>query len=64
VGAGPRRDCRQVARLLRARGERPRHRSAAEQRDELAALQSIELHLLRQPVRELPWKHTALARIK
>jgi hypothetical protein len=31
-------------RLLRARRERPRHCRAAEQRDELAAFQLIELH--------------------
>src|SRR5262249_8503045 len=31
-------------RLLRARRERPRGRRAAEQRDEVAAFQSIELH--------------------
>jgi hypothetical protein len=31
-------------RLLRARRERPRRRRAAEQRGELAAFQSIELH--------------------
>ena len=37
-------------RLLRARRQRPRGRRAAEQRDELAALQLIELHFgPRQP---------------
>src|SRR5262245_30227660 len=30
-------DCRQLARLLRTRGERPRSRRAAEQRDDLAS---------------------------
>src|SRR5262249_37584607 len=34
-------DRRQFTRLLRARRERPRRRRAAEQRDELAAFQSI-----------------------
>jgi hypothetical protein len=33
-------------RLLRARRERPRHRRAAEQRDEVAAFQLIEVHLI------------------
>ena len=37
-------DGRQLARLLRARRERPRRRRAAEQRDELAPFQLIELH--------------------
>jgi hypothetical protein len=32
--------------LLRARRDRPRGRLAAEQRDELAALDSMEMHLL------------------
>ena len=31
-------------RLLRARRERPRRRRAAEQRDEIAAFQLVELH--------------------
>jgi hypothetical protein len=35
--------------LLRPRGHRPRGRCAPEQRDEVATLQSIELHLLPQP---------------
>src|SRR2546429_334594 len=34
-------DDRQLARLLRARCERPRHCSAAEQRDEIATFHSI-----------------------
>jgi hypothetical protein len=34
--------------LLRARRDRPRGRRAAEQRDELAALDSMEMHLLPQ----------------
>jgi hypothetical protein len=33
-----------VSGLLRARRERPHYRSAAEQRDELASSQLIELH--------------------
>jgi hypothetical protein len=33
-------------RLLRARRERPRSRSAAEQRDEVAPFQFVELHLV------------------
>jgi len=33
-------------RLLRARVERPRRCRAAEQRDEIASLQLIELHLI------------------
>src|SRR5262245_12491993 len=47
--------------LLRARCERPRSRRAAEQRDELAPLQSIELHLLAQPTLG---QHIASVRIK
>jgi hypothetical protein len=46
--------------LLRMRRERPR-RGAAEQRDELAPLQLIELHPLAQPTRG---QHIALVRIK
>ena len=34
-------------RLLRARRQRPRGRRAAEQRDELASFQLIELHSIR-----------------
>src|SRR5262245_13911723 len=37
-------DCRAPARLLRARRERPRGCRAAEQRDERAAFQLVELH--------------------
>src|SRR5262245_2050815 len=47
--------------LLRARRERPRHCRAAEQRDALAALYSMEMHLL-APVGER--QLTALASIK
>ena len=36
---------------LRVRRERPRRRRAADQRDKIAPLQSIELHLLPQPTR-------------
>jgi hypothetical protein len=48
------------ARLLRTRCQRPRRR-AADQRDKIAPLQSIKLHLLLQPTRG---QHIALARIK
>jgi hypothetical protein len=37
-------DARELARLLRARRERPDGGGAAEQRDEIAAFQLIELH--------------------
>src|SRR5262245_19133813 len=47
--------------LLRARHPRPRRSRAAEQRDELAPLQFIELHPLAQPT---PGQHIALVRTK
>jgi hypothetical protein len=45
--------------LLRPRRERPRRRRAADQRDKIAPLQSIELHLVPQPA---PGQHIALVR--
>jgi hypothetical protein len=39
-------DRQHLARLLRAQGQRPRRRRAAEQRDKVAAFQLIELHPL------------------
>jgi hypothetical protein len=46
--------------LLRPRRERPRRCNAADNRNELAPLQSIELHPLAQPT---PGQHIALVRI-
>src|SRR5262245_38579378 len=40
-GRSQKSDSRQLTRLLRARRERPRRRSAAEKRDEIAPLHSI-----------------------
>jgi hypothetical protein len=40
-------------RLLRARRERPRGRRAAEQRDEIAAPQLVELHSISNSPRQM-----------
>jgi hypothetical protein len=48
-------------RLLRPRRARPHRRRAAEQRDELAPFQLIELHPLAQPT---PGQHIASVRVK
>ena len=51
---------RHFARLLRVHRERTHGRCAADERDELSPLQSIELHPLAQPT---PGQHIALVRI-
>src|SRR5262249_8038660 len=51
-------DDRQLPRLLRARRKRPRRRRAAQQRDELAASQFIELHSIpsaRAALQDIEW---------
>jgi hypothetical protein len=60
-GSAQESDGRQLRRLLRLRGERPRSRRAADERDEIAPLQLIEPHLL--PSRTTR-QHTALARVE
>src|SRR6516164_7942962 len=47
-------DARDLSRLLRAPRKWPRSSRAAEQRDELAAFQLIELHHKRPPTRSAP----------